>query len=326
MNEKTGRNPLYQIALSICLGFFIISCLSKQEPFSSAGETWGIYQQDLDKGDIRLIFGGSGEIIGLSLDPTGTQLVFSQMVGGEDNLYSEIFLYSLMDKTTARLTENNHWDLYPVWSPDGTETAFLSWRDATLDIYLMDKDGANQRLLYDSGYHDADIDWVGSRIVFTQQSRIWIMDSDGSNAEPVTDPPRTGEWGQANLPFGDYDPRLSPDGSKVVFSRMIGDESIHGNYDIFRVNIDGSDLINLTGTGYSQGLSNWSPLGDELLYIVAAVEEQGVYDLYTMNRDGSEKTLRTPDIIPPHFLIHWACYSTDPGFVYLVGQWWIEDS
>ncbi|MCJ7832385.1 MAG: hypothetical protein MUP92_02940 [Actinobacteria bacterium] len=39
------------------------------------------------------------------------------------------------------------------------------------------------------------------------------MDSDGSDARPITDPPRVGEWGNAVLPFGDYDPRISPDGT-----------------------------------------------------------------------------------------------------------------
>jgi TolB protein len=188
----------------------------------------------------------------------------------------------------------------------------------------MNDDGNNQRQLYDSGFHDADIDWVGDKIVFTSQSRIWIMDSDGKNPRPVTDPPRAGEWGQANLPFGDYDPRLSPDGTEIIFSRMIGVESTHGNYDIYRVNLDGSDLLNLTKTGYSQGLTSWSPAGNEILFIVAAVEGRGVYDLYTMNSDGSEVKLRIPESTPPEFLIHSARYANDSSTVYLVGQWWEE--
>ena len=105
---------------------------------------------------------------------------------------------------------------------------------------------------------------------------------------------------------------------------MIGVESAHGNYDIFRVNLDGSDLSNLTKTGYSQGLSSWAHSGNEILYVVAAIEGRGVYDLYTINSDGSEVKLRTPEKFPPGFLIHCARYAHDSSLVNLVGQWWEE--
>lgn len=295
------------------------------ETFTSAGEKWGIYQLDLETEEISLLYGAEAEISGLSLDPSGTKLVFSQKTGGDSYEYTEIYTFSIVDQITEKLTENSMWDLYPVWSPDGSEIAFLSWRESSLDIYRMDGDGSNQGLLYDSSHHDADIDWGDEQIVFTSQDRIWIIDSAGQNPRSLTNPPRAGEWGHANLPFGDYDPRLSPDGTRIIFSRMIGDESTHGNYDIFQVNLDGSELLNLTRTGYSQGLTSWSYSGNEILFIVAAIEGRGVYDLYTMNSDGSEVKLRTPENVPPEFLIHCARYANDSLTVYLVGQWWEEE-
>ena len=321
-NKILKKNIL--ISTFLILAAFLPGCSSQETTFSSSGEIWGIYQLDLNNDDIQLVYGGEGEIIGLSLDPSGNNLVFSQNIGQGDNQFSEIYSYSLPEQKVQQLTNNDHWDVYPVWSPDGKEIAFLSWRDESLDIYTMDNNGSNQELLYDSGFHDADIDWVGDQIVFTQQSHIWKMKSDGSQAEQITISPRAGEWGQANLPFGDYDPRLSPDGNKILFSRMIGDQSVHGNYDIFIVDLDGSNLINLTNSGYSQGLSSWSHDGSEILYILAASGDIGLYDLYTMNSDGTEAVLRNPSFVPDDFLIHWARYSADPMKFYLVGEWWIE--
>ena len=150
------------------------------------------------------------------------------------------------------------------------------------------------------------------------------MDSEGRNTHPITDPPRAGEWGQANLPFGDYDPRISPDGSKVLFSRMIEDASPHGNYDLFLIEVDGLDPVNLTETGYTLGLSSWAPSGEEILYIISAIDDRGVYDLYTMTGDGTDNTLKTPASFPPDFLIHGARYGTEDSTVYFVGQWWEE--
>jgi Tol biopolymer transport system component len=324
MNKVLSRKTLILFVISSLMVIFFSTCSVQPAEFSSTGETWGIYQLDLETGQVHILYGAEEEISALSLDAAGDKLVFSQMTGGTGYEYSEIYTLSIKDRVLSRLTDNSYWDLYPVWSPDGSEIAFLSWEESSLDIYLMNDDGNNQRQLYDSGFHDADIDWVGDKIVFTSQSRIWIMDSDGKNPRPVTDPPRAGEWGQANLPFGDYDPRLSPDGTEIIFSRMIGVESTHGNYDIYRVNLDGSDLLNLTKTGYSQGLTSWSPAGNEILFIVAAVEGRGVYDLYTMNSDGSEVKLRIPESTPPEFLIHSARYANDSSTVYLVGQWWEE--
>lgn len=324
MNKALSRKTLILFVMSSLMVIFISTCSVQPAEFSSTGETWGIYQLDLETGQVHILYGAEEEISALSLDAAGDKLVFSQMTGGTGYEYSEIYTLSIKDRVLSRLTDNSYWDLYPVWSPDGSEIAFLSWEESSLDIYLMNDDGNNQRQLYDSGFHDADIVWVGDKIVFTSQSRIWIMDSDGKNPRPVTDPPRAGEWGQAKLPFGDYDPRLSPDGTEIIFSRMIGVESTHGNYDIYRVNLDGSDLLNLTKTGYSQGLTSWSPAGNEILFIVAAVEGRGVYDLYTLNSDGSEIKLQIPESTPPEFLIRCARYANDSSTVYLVGQWWEE--
>ncbi len=88
-------------------------------------------------------------------------------------------------------------DVYPVWSPDGSRIAFLSRPDKDLDIYVMDADGSNIEKLYDSGFNDADIDWVDDNIVFTSQFAVWKMNSDGSQPVQVTSPPDRGQWGEA---------------------------------------------------------------------------------------------------------------------------------
>ncbi len=330
MRKFLNHHPSFQIGINILLLILIASCqpgepATQKDTFASSGESWGIYQLDLKTKKATLVHGAQNEISGLSLDPSGSNLVFSQTTGGDSLEHTEIYKYSLIGQDLVRLTDNTAWDVYPVWSPDGSQILFLSFREATLDIYLMDANGNNQVLLYDSGFHDADIDWVGKQIVFTSQSKIWIMGSEGKNPRPITDPPRAGEWGQANLPFGDYDPRLSPDGSKVLFSRMVRVDSPHGNYDLFLIEIDSLNPVNLTETGYTQGLSSWSPSGEEILFILAGIDGRGLYDLYTMKLDGKESTLKTPEYFPPEFLIHGARYGTEDSTVYFVGRWW-EDT
>jgi hypothetical protein len=186
----------------------------------------------------------------------------------------------------------------------------------------MDADGMNQRLLYDSGYHDADIHWVGDKIAFTRNSQIWIMEEDGTGATRLTDPPRAGEWGESVLPFGDYDPRISPDGERIVFERMVDDSSPHGNYDLFIIDSDGSNERRLTESGWTQGLAVWSPSGDSIAYSVAAVDEEGRYDIYMMNGDGSQVRDLTSQHFPPGFLAHESVFSVDGSKIYFIGEWW----
>jgi TolB protein len=148
------------------------------------------------------------------------------------------------------------------------------------------------------------------------------MNEDGTEPMQLTHSPKQGQWGNANHPFGDYDPRLSPDGQKIIFSRLENDSSPHGNYNFFTVNIDGSGETRLTNTGYTQCIASWSNSGDEIVFIVSAIDDQGKYDIYMMNSDGSNYRDITPDYFPNDFLCYPAIFSNDDSSIYFIGQWW----
>lgn len=286
------------------------------------GHSWGIYRLALQTEALDLLYSSPTRVSYLRLDPAGNRLVFSGTVDGDANEQEEIFSMDANGRDLRRLTDNAHWDLYPVWAPDATKIAFLSWRTDSLGIFTMGPNGDNPQELLDSPSHEADIDWANGVIVFTRESRVWAMRPDGSDAKPLTDPPRAGEWGAANLPFGDYDPRVSPDGSKVVFERLLADASPHGNYDLFVVDLATHEESRLTATGFSQGLPSWSHSGTQLVYVVSAIDGVGQYDLYIMNSDGTDSHNITPTYFPPQFLCHWAVFSADDSYLYFIGQWW----
>lgn len=284
---------------------------------------WGIYALDLASGDVGLIYGSDAELYSsaLRLNDGGDKLVFAQNSGsGNENV--EIFTINTDGSGLQRVTNNSFWDLYPVWSPDGERIAFLSKRENDLDIYVMDADGSDERKLYDSGDNDADIDWAGDRIVFTSGFRIWTIKEDGTMPAQVTSPANAGLWGTADLPIGDYDPRFSRDGSKIVFERLEDPNTAHGSYNLFVINADGSGETRLTTTGYAQGLASWSHSGSKLVYVVAAVNDQGKYDIYSINANGSDSLDITPDYFPPGFLCHSPIFSKDDSMVFFIGQWW----
>lgn len=82
-----------------------------------------------------------------------------------------IHIYS-MGMETGRLTQLSRGDAYytaPVWSPDGTQIAFVSTQTGGVDLFVMGADGSNPRQLT-SGYERvAAPDWSpdGTQIVFS---------------------------------------------------------------------------------------------------------------------------------------------------------------
>jgi Tol biopolymer transport system component len=107
----------------------------------------------------------------------------------------------------------------------------------------------------------------------------------------------------------------------VLFSRLVDDASPHGNYDLYLIGTDGSNEHALTSTGYAQGLSQWSCSGEQILFIVAAIDDVGMYDLYLMDADGSNSRSITPSYFPEPFLCRSATFSVDGDSIFFIGQW-----
>ena len=238
---------------------------------------YGIYRMDRTTGVVELLYSSQNSIHRIHENDAGTKLVFQQDFGSDMFTDSEICLINPDGSGYERLTNNNWLDAYPCWSPDASKILFLSWPDRpanTMDIFVMDANGANPSELYDSGYHDGDCSWTGSMIVFTRESQIWVMDDDGTNAEQVTDYALAGQQGNADLPFGDYDPRIDPSETLICFDRMVDDQSTSGNYDFYTIDAFGGGPTAITDTGWQQFIAEWSHAGDLLVFTVGAKEER----------------------------------------------------
>jgi Tol biopolymer transport system component len=324
----SSRSPGLSLLLILTVAVILVAgCTAKTNPSTKKtvlhqGD-WGIYALDLSTEEVELIWSCNETISHLCLNHAGDEFAFSNGISGTLDADSEVFVIGVDGTGLRQLTSNSYCDVYPCYSPDDSKIAFLSMRSSTLDIYVMNGDGSDEKLLYDSGSHDADINWgSGGRIAFTRNSQIWTMKDDGSDARQITNPPKAGQWGNANLPFGDYDPRFSPDGGQIAFERLDDDTSSHGNYNLYVIDSTGTGETRLTDTGYSQGLAIWSHLGDRLVYIVAAIGSEGKYDIHMIDSDGNNDQNITPDYFPASFLCHSAMFSKDDSKVYFTGQWY----
>ena len=72
----------------------------------------------------------------------------------------------------------------------------------------------------------------------------------------------------------------SPTTSKILFTSVR-----EGNYEVYIMNADGSDQVNLTQNPTDDFQAVWSPTGEQILFV--SDRDGGFYDLYLMNPDGS---------------------------------------
>lgn len=169
----------------------------------------------------------------------GTQLVFGSQRDGDFDIY----VMNADGSNVRRLTDRTGYDGGPWFSPDGkkivwrawypeTEEEKARWRDCMendyiiavpLDIWVMDADGSNKKLLVKNGATNWASSWHpdGKRIIFSSNKDDWredlktfghnfelyIMNSDGTGLERIT----------RNKVFDSF-PMFSPDGRKLVFA------------------------------------------------------------------------------------------------------------
>jgi dipeptidyl aminopeptidase/acylaminoacyl peptidase len=139
----------------------------------------------------------------------------------------------------------------PDWSPDGSKIVFYK----PGELYLINADGTGETLLLSAGVGVFQPEWSpdGSQIAFAKNVGpsldldIYTIDADG-----------TGEAFVFGSPSIDENPTWSPDGSKIAFTSSGSDPA--GFTDVWSVDLDGSNLVNLTNTPATNELSpKWGP-------------------------------------------------------------------
>ena len=211
---------------------------------------------------------------------SGGQIAYVSRIGNNYNY--EIFV---VDSESGRLDRVNFnadsLETEPSWSPDSTQIAFTSNRqivenvfDSRFNIFLMDVDGENQKLLTEIGGSNSAPEWSpdGNKIVFQstrdENLEIYTINPDGTGLINLT-----------NHEASDYSPAWSPDGTQIAFVSNRND-----NEDIYVMDVDGANVTQLTTTPSYDKSPSWSPDGKLIVYYA----NWGLNaDVYVMRADGS---------------------------------------
>ncbi len=218
---------------------------------------------------------------------------------GEEQRYSyEIATIGVDGTGKRRLTENGHWDHYPVWSPDGTRIAFISdspdrdYVDPKTQLFTMAADGSDRRLLTPSldsvGFYPPVWSPDGRHIAFSVREGyfgpyeprvLYVVGADGSGLARIAEITGVPAW--------------SPSGNRIAFTKKDGDD-----VGLYTAGPDGGDLREVL-SGYG-GYLSWSRDGSEIFAskMVALPERyrgalagQGIY---AVRPDGGSLRLVVP--------------------------------
>ena len=110
----------------------------------------------------------------------------------------------------------------------------------------------------------------GTRIVFSNNGNLWIVNNDGTFPNNIT---QDGT---------DFTPTWSPDGTTIAFTRIIA-----GHAQVFTISQFGTDATNISNSTQQDGLPAYSPDGTKIAFERAASISNPIGRIWTMNADGS---------------------------------------
>lgn len=250
------------------------------------GDAFQVFVANADGSGLRMVSDGQTESLFPSLSPDGTRVAYAASVGESD---LDLIIVDLESGESTTVTEGSDLDNQPVWSPDGEQIAFISNRDGSFGIFIMDADGSNIRRVANlpSQAFSPLGGWSpdGSRIVYGAETQsgdraIQVVDVESGEIESLTT--HAGE--EAN-------PVWSPSGDRIAFH---SDRPAPQNLEVFVMNADGENLHAATNVQGPALFPAWSPDGEWLAFTMVDAQQN-----LTMNQvpadGGSVRRLQTAD-------------------------------
>ena len=230
-----------------------------------------------------------------ALSPKGDEIVFIS----DRTDYADIYLMSAVDgkifkrlvkgQRSAGFEELHIMNATLSWAPEGERIVFAakSGEQDALYIVNVDKSKVEEK-------HILDLDRMLSPSWSPKGDKIAFIGVKGGMADIYTfNVEDSSVVRLISDRYDDIDPRWSPDGEKIAFAsdrihsrQDTSDEAnfAYGQYDIFVMNADGSDITSVTDDPAKDISPAWSPDGRKLVF---TSNRTGISNLYIADLDSS---------------------------------------
>jgi Tol biopolymer transport system component len=234
--------------------------------------------------------------------------------GGDEDIWTMDLDGRHLVNLTAKSEAN---DFQPNWRADGRRIAFMSDRvtatnpEGDFEIFIMKADGSHQRQITSNALDDTDPAWSpdGTRIVFARDfvpiqgevdDDLFTMNADGTEERNLTSSPGV----------RDDEPSWSADGRRIAF---ISDRD--GDFDVYTMRPNGSNVRQLTSNDASEFHPDWSP---DSRMITFTSDRDGDFEVYVMDADGTNQTNVTANSAGDDGLSAWS--PDGEKIVFLTGE------
>ena len=265
------------------LGFLFSKILFAQEPkgtivyTSKQDGNFEVYTMNTDGNNTKNLSNNPKTDYAFCASKNGKTIYFYSNRDGND----EIYKMNVDGSKVENVTNNPAADRVPEISKNNKWLAFQSNRDEKSgEIYLMNLQNKKvTRLTNNSLYEESPcFSSDGKKLLFTRQITE-IKDSiEVQNGEIfILDLKTKKEIRLTNKDGFDSGAKFSPDNTKIAF---YGKDTITGFYDIFLMDSDGSNIVNLTNDALEDYSPHWSPDGNWLAFTRGNSDN---YDIWILN-------------------------------------------
>lgn len=236
---------------------------------------------------------GSAAFVGSEQTPDRPLLPYEQgkiaFASNRDGDF-EIYVLDMVSRELTQITDNDHADRSPAWSPDGTRILYVSDQAGDDDLYVMNADGSGVVQLTTDASPDHFPAWSpdGSMVVFSRETaaggHLLTFDAACMSREKACEDETRSLIDEGHSLHGHW----SPDGKQIVFTyaEYPGEPS-----GLALADPESGEATLLIGTEELDFYPVWSPDGEQIAFVSNALDS---YDLWLMNAaDGALSPLTT---------------------------------
>ena len=218
----------------------------------------------------------------ISIDPTGTKLLYHDKKGYEDpwrkrhtsSITRDVWLYDMQDENPyKKLTTFKGENRTPRWSADGQSFYYLSEQDGSFNVYKRGLNDSEAKKL--TNFKDNPVRFLSvsnnGTLCFSFKGEIYTMQEQEQPQKvsiQILKDNQENKLKYINLTSGAKEMALSPNGKEIAFV-------VRG--DVFVTSVEYGTTRRITNTPEQERDVSYSPDGRSILY---AAERNGLWNIY----------------------------------------------